>query len=76
MEAQDEIPDDFWEIAEQRLLSMPSGMKISVGGSPEPLSKDEILKHLADKDSIGRTFAKRELIFVRSLAKLTARSAV
>ena len=74
MAAYEDIPEDFWEILENRVLMMPTGMAIAVGGSSEPLDKTDIMREISERSAIGQTFAKRELIFVRSLAKLAARS--
>lgn len=70
----EEIPEDLWEIVENRILQMPPHLKMSVGGSPEPLDRDQLLEHLHNKDDIGITVVKMELNYLQSLSKLSAGS--
>ncbi|MCK4327505.1 MAG: hypothetical protein KAW41_03440 [Candidatus Diapherotrites archaeon] len=70
----EKIPDDVWEIAQNRLASMPSNIRVSIGGG-DPLTKDEILEHLRVKDPTGAVFARMQLNYLQQLGKLTAESA-
>lgn len=61
-----QLSDDVKELVIARLDVLPSDRKISVGGEGE-FTKNELIEHVKDSDSIGRTIAALELEFLRAL---------
>lgn len=47
------MEDDFQKLVYARLQALPKGYSISIGGVGD-VSKEEALRHVSEKDKIGR----------------------
>jgi hypothetical protein len=62
----EQISDAIKELVIARLDVLPSDRKISVGGEGE-FTKTELIEHVKDGDSIGRTIVDLEMEFLQAL---------
>ncbi len=60
------IDNDFKKVVIERLDTLPSNKKISIGSSGE-YSKDELIKNVKNNTSVGKKIVQIELEFLRSL---------
>lgn len=60
------IDDDIRQLVIARLETLPEGTGISVGSVGE-LSRDELLQHIENGDSIGKIFVEAEMSFLQAL---------
>lgn len=67
---EEEITEEHFKLAEERLKSMPYYIEISIGieGEIHTFDKGELKEHLEERDEIGRKFAKLQLETIRSLS--------
>ncbi|MEM5878202.1 MAG: hypothetical protein QXF12_04970 [Candidatus Aenigmatarchaeota archaeon] len=64
----DEIPDFFWDVVKARFERMPSHLKLVIGGVG-PLEKNDIIKHIEQRDEIGKILVKTQLNYLRIIAE-------
>ena len=62
----EQISDAVKELVIARLDVLPSNRKISIGSEGE-FTKNELIGHVKDGDSIGKTIVALELEFLRAL---------
>jgi len=60
--------EEIKRLVVERLKTMPSGMRISIGGQGS-FSKDELLAKVEEGDSIGQEIIQVELEYLRALKK-------
>jgi hypothetical protein len=65
-EKEKNISNDVKELVIARLDVLPSNRKISVGSEGE-FTKTQLIEHVREGDSIGRTIVDLELEFLRAL---------
>ena len=61
----EKIKEEEWLLVRNRILAMPSYMRLSIG-SHGPLDKNAIIKHIDKKDEIGAVVVKMQLSLLRS----------
>lgn len=66
----DSVQGDFQKLVYARILAMPDGMTVSIGGG-QNLTKREILKHVESNDDIGKKFIEIEREFFQALKEGT-----
>lgn len=62
------IEEDDWKLAEARIEAMPANLRLSLG-SEGPLSKFQIIEHLAKRDKIGETVVKAQINYLKYFKK-------
>ena len=55
-----------WELVTKRIESMPSHIKLAIGGSGA-MSKDDILVHLRKKDPVGKRVVEMQMNYLKFL---------
>ena len=63
------ITDEEWKIVKFRMLSMPSTIKLYVGGSPG-MTKDDIIIHLSNRDEMGELIVRMQMHMIQSFKKM------
>lgn len=66
MNPENTISGDLKELIIARIDVMPSGYKLSIGNKGT-FSKEDLIKHVKEGDSIGREIIETQLEFIRSL---------
>ncbi|KKS04815.1 MAG: hypothetical protein UU82_C0007G0030 [Candidatus Nomurabacteria bacterium GW2011_GWC2_41_8] len=61
-----ELSEQLKKLVLERVGSMPDTLRMSVGSGE--LTKDDILKHVEQRDNIGNQVIEMELEFLRDLA--------
>ena len=64
----EEIHNEDWEVATERVMMMPSNLKMHIG-SFGTLSKEEIIEHLEKRDETGRRIVEMQLKYLRYFSK-------
>lgn len=59
--------DEIKKLVIIRLESMPSNIKVSIGG--RDLSRDELIKEVKDDTEFGRLISQMQLEYLRSMKK-------
>lgn len=63
-----ELIEEDWEIAKIRVKSMPSHIRLAIGGYGQ-LSKDEIIEHLEQRDEIGKRIVEMQINYLKFFKK-------
>ena len=64
-----EFDEDTINLIVTRLESMPSTMKLAIGNKG-PFDKFQLIEHVKNNDSVGKTIIKMQLFYLRSLKEL------
>ena len=59
---------DEWKIVKARIEAMPANLKLSIGGIGS-FSKQDLIKHIEDKDQIGELLVRAHFNYLRSFKK-------
>ena len=59
---------DEWKIVRARIESMPSNMRLSIGGMGS-FDKNQLLQHVDDRDEIGQLLVKMHFNYLRTFKK-------
>lgn len=59
--------EDEWKIVRARIETMPSHLRLSIGGSS--FDKGELIQHIDSKDHIGELLVKVHFNYLRSFKK-------
>ncbi|MFH1225204.1 MAG: hypothetical protein V1676_05370 [Candidatus Diapherotrites archaeon] len=52
----------------ERLKNLPRDAKLSAGGGPS-VTKEELIQHVENLDSVGKEYIEMELFYLRSIAR-------
>ncbi len=61
-----EMLEELKQLVLERLKVMPDTLNIAIGS--EELSKQELIKHVAQEDNVGKQIMEMELEFIQDLA--------
>jgi len=64
--------EDIKELVLIRLAVFPKGKKISIGSLGD-FTKEEIIRHVQDKDKVGRKVIEIELKYLQSMKEISKR---
>lgn len=62
------ISNEDWETVKHRVESMPSHIKLAIGGATS-LSKDDILHHISKRDDVGKRVVTMQMNYLRFFKK-------
>lgn len=62
------MKEEVKELVIARLDQLPSNVKISIGGVGS-FTKDELINHVKEGDSVGERVAEVQLAYIRSFIK-------
>ena len=62
------ISEEDWETVKHRVESMPSHLKLAIGGN-RSLSRDDILQHLENRDEVGRRIVAMQMNYLKFFKK-------
>lgn len=50
-----------------RLEAIPENYRLSIGSSPEPLTREDMIMHVKNEDETGKKIMEIELSFLRAM---------
>jgi len=62
------LTEEDWEIVKHRVETMPAYLKLAMGKYGQ-LSKDEMIRHIDNRDEIGRRIVEIQLNYLRFFKK-------
>ena len=62
------ITNDEWGVVKSRFEQMPENMRISIGGF-QTLTKDDIIRHIENKDETGELLVKMQMNYLKLFKK-------
>ena len=60
--------NDEWGVVKSRFEQMPENMRIAIGGS-HTLTKDDIIRHIENKDETGELLVKMQMNYLKLFKK-------
>ena len=63
-----EIREELKEIVIMRIEAIPSNLKLSIGDD-KTLTKEEMIKHVKEEDSIGMQIINSHVSFMKAVAR-------
>lgn len=63
-----QFSEDEWKIVKARIEAMPAHLKLSIGGIGS-FTKQDLIRHLNEKDQIGQLLVQAHLNYLRSFKK-------
>lgn len=60
--------EEIRQLVIERLKTLPSGRKISIGSKGD-FDKDQLIYHVTNDDEVGKTIVQIQLSYLRSLKK-------
>ncbi|MBI2629260.1 hypothetical protein HYW74_04200 [Candidatus Pacearchaeota archaeon] len=68
MSEEKEIKEELKEVVIMRIETIPSNLKLAIG-SDKALTKEEMIRHVKDGDSIGRQIINSHISFMKAVAR-------
>lgn len=63
-----EIKEEVKEVVIMRIEAIPSNLKLAIGGD-KALTKEEMIMHVKEGDSIGRQIINSHISFMKAVAR-------